>query len=59
MTFVHATSRADVLLGFVQDRQGTQGSWLGADRSPDQLYVSASRCSCVTKRGLCDLEGRD
>lgn len=58
MTFVHATSRADMLSGFVQDHHGAQGARLGADRSQDQLYASAGKCNCVVKRGLCDLKGR-
>lgn len=59
MAFVHATSRADMLSGFVQDHHGAQGAWLRADRPQDELYVSAGKCDCVIKRGLCDLKGRD
>lgn len=59
MTFVRAASRADMLSGFVRDHHGTRGAWLGADGSQDQLYVSAGKCYCVIKRGLCDLKGRD
>jgi hypothetical protein len=58
MTFVRAT-RPDTLSGFVQDHQGAQGAWLGADGSHDQLYVSAGKCNCVIERALCELKGRD
>lgn len=59
MTFVHAASRAGLLSDVVQDCSSTQGAWLGADGSRDQLCLCQQENATVTQPALCSLKCMD